>query len=302
MSGNDTMDCVPEYSNVFYEELMPLQIVNDTPDMTDNSSSREKNVDMVEVSGMYNRTCPSAPLEPRHRTLSTETAPDTESIENVYVHASSKNVMVPAPPSSPDWQSIIANLDRDLARQRALSKPIVPDNNSSPEKNVNMVDVAGMYNRTCPCEPIDPRHRTLSTTTVHDTASLFDAKENDYEQSGSKNDKAQKTPQIQQMDRPFSEGAPRKPFASLRRILQKPKTLFNTSDARRSDCERAFPVGNNKFVTVNKYRNRKMVHIRTFFRDSHNVNRPTKRGLVLTPHEWRNLTLVVRDVNSALSE
>ena len=91
--------------------------------------------------------------------------------------------------------------------------------------------------------------------------------------------------------------APRKPIAHLPRIYQRPKTLFDKTD---TDWERVFPVGQEKYVTVSKFRGRKSVHVRQFYMDKYNRVRPTQKGIVLTPQEWNNLTKHVVEVNKAL--
>lgn len=99
--------------------------------------------------------------------------------------------------------------------------------------------------------------------------------------------------------------APRKPFAHLPRIYQRPKTLFekknNSNNPQSTDWETAYHIGNDKYVTACQFRGRKSVHIRQFYTDKNNKSRPTKQGLVLSPLEWRKLTLLANDVNKVLN-
>lgn len=108
------------------------------------------------------------------------------------------------------------------------------------------------------------------------------------------------------------ENGLRRPFAHLSKPYQRPRSMFEEKNKntthnmsqnlpQKLDWEKAYPMGDNKFVTVSQFRGRRSVHIRQFFTDMNNITRPTKKGLVLTTHEWRNLTQIVDDVNKTLA-
>ena len=101
----------------------------------------------------------------------------------------------------------------------------------------------------------------------------------------------------------------RRPFAHLSKPYQRPRSMFEKNKnpnmgqnlPQKLDWEKAYPMGDSKFVTVSQFRGRRSVHIRQFFTDMNNITRATKKGLVLTTHEWRNLTQIVEDVNKTLA-
>ncbi len=98
--------------------------------------------------------------------------------------------------------------------------------------------------------------------------------------------------------------APRKPFSHLPRIYQRPKTLFEKKSANNvtstANWEKCFHLGNEKYVSVTQFNGHKAIHVRQFYMDKNNIHRPTKKGLTLTPSEWNNLTVLVKDVNKEL--
>ena len=113
------------------------------------------------------------------------------------------------------------------------------------------------------------------------------------------------------------DNAPRRPFAHLPRIYQRPRTLFENrasqtknhaknsfkDNAKQSaDWEMHHHIGNEKYVTVSKFKGKKSVHVRQWYMDKTNQSQPTKKGLVLTTDEWKQLTEHVQNVDKILHQ
>ena len=214
--------------------------------------------------------------------------------------------MIPDPPKSPNWEKLIENLDRDLAKQRALSsQQMVPNFCEQGPSHQNGIDVAGIFNRTSDAHEYTDVDSTLNSKRVDNTnwndPSKMDidnkSRWNDPSQMEIDNTSIRMTPLKEPMDIELAM-APRKPptHRPMPRVQIKPRTLFTQNNA----AEKKHAIGNNKFVSVSRFRNRKTVHIRTYFQDAKNITRPTKRGIVLTPEEWRRVTRIIKDVDIEL--
>ena len=100
------------------------------------------------------------------------------------------------------------------------------------------------------------------------------------------------------------DNAPRRPFAHLPRLNQWPRTLFEkkTMNTQNGDWEMFYHIGNEKYVTVSKFKGRKSVHIRQWYMNKNNESCPSQKGLVLTPVEWENLTKNIENVDKILQD
>ena len=97
----------------------------------------------------------------------------------------------------------------------------------------------------------------------------------------------------------------RKPYDRISsQNYMRPRTLFEQSRKNRNPLpvrETFYHMGDDKYVSVNNFRGRKTVHVRQFYMNTNNERRPTKKGVVLSPEEWIQLTKFVKDVNGDLN-
>ena len=64
--------------------------------------------------------------------------------------------------------------------------------------------------------------------------------------------------------------------------------------------EKIFSLEEERYLTVAKFRGNHRIHIRDFFRDRTGVLKPTKRGIALTPKQWRKIKLLITSVDQLL--
>ena len=61
-------------------------------------------------------------------------------------------------------------------------------------------------------------------------------------------------------------------------------------------------LGDRKFISIRSYLGESRVNIRQYIHDSHGRPYSTKRGILLTPTEWRQLKKSFNDIDNFLKE
>ena len=61
-------------------------------------------------------------------------------------------------------------------------------------------------------------------------------------------------------------------------------------------------IGDRKYVSIRSYGGEPRVNIRQYIHDSHGRPYSTKRGILLTPTEWHQLTKNFKDIDNCLIE
>ena len=64
---------------------------------------------------------------------------------------------------------------------------------------------------------------------------------------------------------------------------------------------REVPIGNKKLVKLSYYRRQPYINFREYVISKEGTFIPTKKGILLTPAEWRNLKSAVEDINNAVT-
>ena len=66
------------------------------------------------------------------------------------------------------------------------------------------------------------------------------------------------------------------------------------------DWEKKFALEEDRFLTVTKFRSKCKVHIRDYYRNQQGVLKPSKRGIALTPMQWRKMKNLIVNIDQAL--
>ena len=61
-------------------------------------------------------------------------------------------------------------------------------------------------------------------------------------------------------------------------------------------------IGDNKFASISYYRRKPFINIREYIISQDGTFVPTKKGILLTPHEWTKLKSVVQDIDHTVAE
>lgn len=80
------------------------------------------------------------------------------------------------------------------------------------------------------------------------------------------------------------------------------ESIAQCKPEKRARGSKTIPIGLTKNITIRKFSGQPQINIRGYTRDSSGRQYSTKRGILLTPEEWRNLKESFSSVDEYLRE
>ncbi|KAI3661647.1 hypothetical protein MP638_002899 [Amoeboaphelidium occidentale] len=80
---------------------------------------------------------------------------------------------------------------------------------------------------------------------------------------------------------------------------KKQKTTEGSS-AKNENGETYFDLGNNRRVTIRKWKQYKQVDIREFYTDNSGADKPGKKGLALSADQWKKIKELFQEIDDAI--